>query len=73
MQACTFGDEQGLADGVGVPGGAGLGGEADGADPDPGGIFAEGDGVDADSPVNQAAGPLPVGCLGWIDTGSQWG
>src|SRR5215211_2627441 len=49
-QALAFGDVEGLADGVGVPGGAGRGGEPDGADPDAGGFLAAGDGVDEDVP-----------------------
>src|SRR5438445_313614 len=40
------GDVQGLADGVGVPVGAGAGGEPDQADDHPGGVFAPVDGVD---------------------------
>jgi hypothetical protein len=36
----AVGDVQGLADGVGVPVGAGAGGEPDGADDHPGGLFA---------------------------------
>src|ERR671912_570093 len=47
-QPSAFGDVEGLADGVGVPGGAGRGGEPDGADPHPGGLLAAGDGVDED-------------------------
>src|SRR5215217_7172874 len=58
-QALAFGDVQGLADGVGVPGGVGRGGEPDGADPYPLGFRALGDEVDEDvagEPLGRALG-----------------
>src|SRR6266550_2290228 len=42
----SFGDVEGLAEGVGVPGAAGPGAEADCVDADARGLFALGDGVD---------------------------
>src|SRR5258707_57628 len=47
-ESASLGDVEGLADGVGVPRGAGGGSEADGADPDPGGFLAARDAVDPD-------------------------
>src|SRR5579875_4152961 len=49
-ETAALGDVEGLADGVGVPSGAGGRGEPDRADADAGGLLATDDGVQVDVP-----------------------
>ena len=61
-EALAFGDVKGLSKGVGVPCGAGAGGEPHGADADARRFFAAGDGVD----VDVSGEPLGWTLGGWL-------
>lgn len=56
----TFGDREGLTEAVGVPGGAGTGGEVDRPHLDAGGVLAPGNEVDEDIAGEPLGGTLMV-------------